>query len=756
MNNSAKIIQQISLLYELALTLGKSNDASETCRSFLGTLCSRKSLAFASVWVREESAFSLFYAHPSIRSEQHTLPVDTPIWEYLGANPFVSTHHSQANFYHFVHETGIEGGSYAVFKLQEWGFLKLYAAHRQEDFSSLELAQLRTVVNQFAATLSACFAYRRLERETRERKAAQKELASSKARIENLFQNMYDALIVQDAEGYIIQFNKAASNLVELENPEKKKYKLLEFVHPDDRKQAQRYAINRRKEGFFSDLELRILTSTGTIKYVQINSNAIYEDGKYQGARDVIRDITGQKLAERQLQENESKLRQVIDTSLDGVVIIDHQGLITEWSGQMTTIFGYAQEEAVGQRLSDLIMPIRHREEHAKGMDRYMGSGISHILDRRIELDALHKAGHEFPVELSVTHITIDGQDYFSGFVRDITERKKAENDLLEAKKTAEQAQMSERQFLANMSHEIRTPMNAVIGMTHLLYTTNPTKAQKEYLDSLQFSGDSLLGIINNILDLSKIEAGMLEFEKRKFDPCAILQGLQTTYQFKVNDKPVEVSLLIDSTIQYLLIGDPTRLTQILSNLLGNASKFTHSGFIRLRAQVVEQIGNTMEICFSVEDTGIGIPLEKQETIFQNFKQANDKVTRKYGGTGLGLSIVKQLVELQGGSIELQSTQGTGSVFRVYLPYEISEERITEYEVPKLVSKQSEEERLQASTILIAEDNLMNQRLIKKVFSIWKTPIELAENGLEALEMSRGKTYDLVLMDLHMPEMDGV
>ncbi|MEO1712174.1 MAG: PAS domain S-box protein, partial [Bacteroidota bacterium] len=571
MNNSAKIIQQISLLYELALTLGKSNDASDTCRSFLRILCSRKSLAFASVWVREESAFELFYAHPTIRSDHHELPLDTPIWEYLNTNPFFTTYYGQTEFHSFIQETGIEGGSYAVFKLQDWGFLKLYAAHRQAGFGSLELAQLRTVVDQLAAALSACFAYTRLKEETKERKAAQKELATSKTRIENLFQNMYDALLVQDAEGYIIQFNKAASNLVELENPEKKKYKLLEFIHPDDRKKAQRYAISRQKNGFFSDLELRILTSTGTVKYVQINSNAIYEEGVYQGARDVIRDVTGQKLAERQLQENESKLRQVIDTSLDGVVIIDRQGLITEWSGQMTNIFGYTKEEALGQRLSNLIMPLRHREEHAKGMERYMGSGISHILDRRIELDAIHKAGHEFPVELSVTHITIDGQDYFSGFVRDITDRKKAENDLLEAKKEAEQAQMSERQFLANMSHEIRTPMNAVIGMTHLLYTTNPTKTQKEYLDSLQFSGDSLLGIINNILDLSKIEAGMLEFEKRKFDPRAILQGLQTTYQFKVNDKPIEVNLFIDSEIQHLLIGDPTRLTQILSNLLGNA-----------------------------------------------------------------------------------------------------------------------------------------------------------------------------------------
>jgi len=241
--------------------------------------------------------------------------------------------------------------------------------------------------------------------------------------------------------------------------------------------------------------------------------------------------------------------------------------------------------------------------------------------------------------------------------------------ELAKAKVTAEQAQKAEQQFLANMSHEIRTPMNAVIGMTHLLYETSLSETQKEYVDALRFSADSLMGLINNILDLSKIEAGKLDFEERSFNLEQMLKGLQRTFQFKVKEKPVSVDIAMDERIANLMIGDPIRLNQILTNLLGNASKFTNNGTIGVKAILREQVEEKYWIEFQVHDTGIGIPKDKLEVIFENFKQADIKVTRKYGGTGLGLTIVKELVEIQGGTIKAESNPNQGSVFKVILPF---------------------------------------------------------------------------------------
>ncbi|MEN0004328.1 MAG: ATP-binding protein [Bacteroidota bacterium] len=330
-----------------------------------------------------------------------------------------------------------------------------------------------------------------------------------------------------------------------------------------------------------------------------------------------------------------------------------------------------------------------------------------------------------------------------------------AYQQLQKAKQEAESARAAEQQFLANMSHEIRTPMNAVIGMTHLLYETQLTPHQKDYLDSLRFASDSLMDLINAILDLSKIEAGEIELESRVFSLNELLKSLQQSFQFKVGKKPISVVFDIDKAIDTKLRGDEVRLNQILSNLLSNASKFTERGTIGVSAHLKERKGSTVLLEFRVHDTGIGIPEDRIHLIFENFKQADKQITRKYGGTGLGLAIVKQLAELQGGSVQVESQPNEGSTFSVFLPFEDTGQALVGY--PEAAPDELPwEDWVTQTIILVVEDNAMNQKLISRILATWNCPFDVANNGLEAVMYSQKRKYDAILMDLHMPEMGGV
>ncbi|MEZ4883675.1 MAG: ATP-binding protein [Chitinophagales bacterium] len=453
------------------------------------------------------------------------------------------------------------------------------------------------------------------------------------------------------------------------------------------------------------------------------------------------------------LVEKESKLRQVIDTSLDAVVIIDEKEKIIEWSRQAETIFGYTKGEVFGKRVVDFIIAPTYRQYYQRAADQFVKNETNTYFDKFLELTALRKNQVEFPIEMTVSHIKINGKDSFSMFFRDITNRKKDENELIRAKHEAEKARLAERQFLANMSHEIRTPMNAVIGMSHLLYQSNLTEVQKDYVDSLMFSADSLMAIINNILDLSKIEAGELEFESSSFNLFELLKSLQSSFQYKVKEKPISVAFSLDYKIENQIIGDPTRLNQILINLLGNSAKFTPQGSIGIDVRLLEETHDTYLIQFNVHDTGIGIPLEKLPLIFKSFKQVDNQVTRKYGGTGLGLSIVKELVERQGGNIEVKSKEGEGTEFCFRLLF--GKDGKKGLRNLKTELKMETSFSLEKVRVLVVEDNDMNQKLITKILKIWNANFDLAVNGLEAVEMAKKSAYQLILMDIHMPEMDG-
>lgn len=326
-------------------------------------------------------------------------------------------------------------------------------------------------------------------------------------------------------------------------------------------------------------------------------------------------------------------------------------------------------------------------------------------------------------------------------------------DQLNESEKKAREAARIKENFLANMSHEIRTPMNAILGFTNLLQRKNLDAESREYVQTIKKSGENLLTIINDILDLSKIEAGMMRIESAPFSIRGLVHSVESIFIAKLAEKKLQLSSSIDPSLPDILEGDAFRLTQILVNLVGNAIKFTNKGYISMKITNEGQHGNTINTGIAIIDSGIGIEKEKLKNIFERFQQAEDSVTRKYGGTGLGLSIVHNLVMLQEGTIDVTSEPGKGTTFRLVIPYRIAAEQFNKsFHISK--SEVAEADFAEIN-VLVVEDNEINQNLIKHLFNRWHIKSEFAYNGKEAIELLQKKKYDLILMDIQMPEMDG-
>jgi signal transduction histidine kinase/CheY-like chemotaxis protein/HPt (histidine-containing phosphotransfer) domain-containing protein len=395
-----------------------------------------------------------------------------------------------------------------------------------------------------------------------------------------------------------------------------------------------------------------------------------------------------------------------------------------------------------GKTLTDSIITIANKIDSTRKW---------HLADATVLLDKSGKKAQQFSTVL-IIFVLISAAGLFWYIINIIHKQESLIQQLnVSEKKVKESVQLKEN-FMANMSHEIRTPMNAILGFTHLLQQKQLDEESKEYVQTIHKSGENLLSIINDILDLSKIEAGMIRIETIPFNIRELLHSIEVMFKPKAIEKKLTFSVVIDQTIPDILEGDSTRLTQILVNLVGNALKFTDKGVVSIKIINHGVSENIIYTEIIVTDTGIGIDQEKLQQIFERFHQAEDSVTRKYGGTGLGLSIVRDLVLLQRGTINVESEPGNGTTFKLNIPYKISADKFA-----KTIPAEEIFTPFYSinSTILVVEDNEINQSLIKHLFKSWGLNYDLAKNGKEAIDKLILNKYELILMDIQMPEMDG-
>jgi PAS domain S-box-containing protein len=463
-------------------------------------------------------------------------------------------------------------------------------------------------------------------------------------------------------------------------------------------------------------------------------------------------DITARRHAE----EGQANLASIVQVSRDAIFAKGLDGIVTSWNHGAEMLFGYTAAEMVGSPIDLLVPPDRRNEEEELRGRVARGLGVE-----QQESVRLRKDGTLVDVSFTLSPIA-DGAGEITGIAticRDVTARNRAEAALLEreaelamARDQALEASRLKSDFLANMSHEIRTPMNAVIGLTGLLLDSTLSGEQREYLGAVRSAGEALLEIINDLLDFSKIEAGKLRLEVMDFELCTVIDEVSDLLSADANEKGLELSTFVDPDAPAFVRGDPGRLRQVLTNLVGNAIKFSDHGEVAVRAHAGAVTPGATDLRFEVIDTGIGIPLEAQRHLFQAFEQVDSSASRRHGGTGLGLAISKQLIEMMGGRIGLESRLGGGSTFWFEVPLAVASTP-----QPKVVDRPDPlaHRREDGARLLVAEDNPVNQLVAVRMLEKLGYRADVAANGSEAVDALMRIDYAAVLMDCQMPEMDG-
>jgi PAS domain S-box-containing protein len=463
------------------------------------------------------------------------------------------------------------------------------------------------------------------------------------------------------------------------------------------------------------------------------------ESGQIRYFVSIMQDITDRKHSEQEIQRQKQYFESLVKASPVAVVLMAPDFTIRSCNPAFEALFEYRQDDILGKTLDELIVPSDQREQAARFSNTALQGDIVHAIVQRQA-----KSGRLIDVELAAVPVMVDEEHIGAlAIYHDISE-------LVQARREAESAAQAKAEFLANMSHEIRTPLNAVIGMTSLLLDTKLDNEQLDYVETVRASGDTLLSVINDILDFSKIEAGKMVMEKQPFHLTACIESALDLLATKASEKGLDLAYIVHENTPTKLLGDVTRLRQVLVNLVGNAVKFTEKGEVVVSVSTEAAHEKEYVLKFAVRDSGIGIPQERMSRLFQAFSQVDSSTTRKFGGTGLGLSISRSLVELMGGQIWAESEEGKGSTFHFTIHVEAAP-ATTGFQ-PRGVQPDLEGRRL-----LIVDDNATNRLIMVKQSGGWGMETHAASSGTEALSLLRGgQPFDVIILDMQMPEMDGL
>ncbi|MDP9169732.1 MAG: PAS domain S-box protein, partial [Acidobacteriota bacterium] len=458
------------------------------------------------------------------------------------------------------------------------------------------------------------------------------------------------------------------------------------------------------------------------------------------------------KRGEAALRASEARKASILETALDCIITIDHQSRILEFNPAAERTFGYKRDEVVGRLLSETIIPPAFRQGHLEGLARYLNTGTAVVLGRRIEIRGMRSDGTEFPVELATNRIASDGPAIFTATLRDITQRKQAEQELREAKEAAEQANQAKSEFLAGMSHELRTPLNAIIGYGEMLQEEAQelgVEALLPDLGKIHSAGKHLLGLINSVLDLSKIEAGKMDLYIESFSPRSLIEEVVAVSKPLVEKNGNTLEVRIDPK-PAMIRSDRGKLRQCLFNLLSNAGKFTANGVVTLESGQAED--GSLEL--RVTDSGIGLTDDQLAAIFAPFQQADSSIKQRYGGTGLGLALTRRFCELMGGEVSAASEHGRGSQFTMRLP--LSPPRGEEQAAPDAAeSSPARRQGSGAGSVLIIDDDPIARHLIEHVVRREGFGVLTASDGETGLRIAREMIPSLITLDVMMPRMDG-
>lgn len=625
-----------------------------------------------------------------------------------------------------------------------------------------------------------------VEQRTQALRGALAHRAESEARLRAVVDHALDAIITIDSRGIVQSFNPAAESIFGWRADEVIGRNVSMLMPSPDHERHDSYLDNYLRGGKPKIIGIgRLVTglrkdgSTFPLD-LGVSEMPVGDQRFFCG---IVRDVTERLASEDALRQSERKLRSYIEQSLDGVAVVDREGRYLEVNPAAARMLGYSEEELLHMAIPDILSGVeaerRQGEAHFEQVQRE-GLGSGEVVLRRhdgkpliaeinavdlgegrylsIFRDATQRRRAEQALqqeramlEQRVAERTAVLTETNAALQEEIVERKRIESELVAAREQALQAAEAKAAFLANMSHEIRTPMNAVIGMTALLEDTQLDAEQRSYVQTIHTSGDALLSTINDILDFSKAESGMLELEQRPFEIGVCIEEAFDMLAPRAADKGIDLLYEITDNVPHWLVGDSTRLRQVLVNLLSNAVKFTDKGEVCLTASVLRRDAEEVQLRFAVRDTGIGIPPHHKENLFKAFSQGDTSTTRKYGGTGLGLAISAKLVRMMGGEIKVESEEDHGSTFSFTMRAGIAQN------VPTAQYRTSRAPELAGRKVLLVDDNPTNLHILNTQCTRWGMEVECATRGTHALALLEAEgPFDVAVLDLHMPNMDGL